>query len=341
MPATHCPVLDDFSVLMKQSTPVMRLRGFDVGESVVYVGLACLNPSGSVKDVMAWHMLRKARERGAIKSGDTILEVTTGNTGIAFAMLSALCGYKFVAVMPEHMSVERRQIMRAYGADVVLTPKEEDIPGALRRYRELAEELAPNVWLPDQFANEDNVEAHYLTTGENLARSLPERIDVFVAGVGTGGTFLGVSRRLREFWPECLGVVVEPAESAVLSGGEANLHGIQGIGEGFVPDLIKNNRDEIGEVAVVSTAEAEETARTLALKSGFFAGVSSGANIAAAVRYAKARPGCRVVTLIPDRGERYLNQGLFCCRPEDCACSRHRSVGGLFPNDSNPEECEQ
>jgi cysteine synthase A len=220
--------------------------------------------------------------------------------------------------MPEHMSVERRQIMRAYGAEVVLTPKEADMPGAIARYEELKRELAPNVWLPSQFANEDNVDAHYHTTGGNLLRALPERVDFFVAGVGTGGTLLGVAKRLREEFPHCQMVAIEPAESAVLNGGKPDLHGIQGIGEGFVPALIERHRAEIDHVETVSTAEAEETARQLALRAGIFAGISSGANVTVAQRIAKANPGVRVATLIPDRGERYLNQGLFGCSPRDC-----------------------
>jgi cysteine synthase A len=311
-------MLREFAILMEQSTPVIRLSGFDTGESVIYAGLPSLNPSGSVKDVMAFHMLRRAEERGEIKPGHTILEVTTGNTGIAFSMLASLCGYRFVAVMPEHMSIERRQIMKAYGAEVVLTPKEADMPGAIARYEELKRELAPNVWLPSQFANEDNVDAHYHTTGNNLLRSLPESVDFFVAGVGTGGTFLGVSKRLREEFPHCRMVAVEPAESAVLTGGKPNLHGIQGIGEGFIPELIERHRSEIDQVETVATAEAEEAARALALRSGIFAGISSGANVTVAQRLARQNPGTKVATLIPDRGERYLNQGLFGCASRDC-----------------------
>jgi len=315
-------MLRQFAILMEQSTPVIRLSGFPCGDAVIYAGLPNLNPSGSVKDVMAFHMLRRAEERGEIQPGYTILEVTTGNTGIAFSMLASLCGYRFVAVMPEHMSVERRQIMKAYGAEVVLTSKESDMPGAIARYEGLKRELAPNVWLPSQFANEDNVDSHYHTTGSNLLRALPEGVDFFVAGVGTGGTFLGVSRRLREEYPQCRMIAIEPAESAVLSGGAAGLHGIQGIGEGFIPALIERHRHEIDQVETVSTAEAEAMARQLALRSGIFAGVSAGANITVALRIAQQYPGARIATLIPDRGERYLNQGLFGCSPRDCESQR-------------------
>ena len=309
----------DFSTLMARTTPVVRLSGIDTGDSVIHVGLACHNPTGSVKDVMAWYMITQARERGQLRPGDTILEITTGNTGIAFAMLAATHGYRFVAVMPEHMSIERRQIMKAYGAEVVLTPAAEDMPGAIRKYTELKTALAPRVWLPNQFANEDNVTSHYLMTGENIAQQLSEPPDFFVAGMGTGGTLIGVARRLREKWPGCRVVGIEPEESAVLSGGEPRLHGIQGIGEGFVPEIIARHRREIDELATVSTAEAENHARLLARRCGLFAGVSSGANIAVALRYARQQPGARVLTLIPDRGERYLNQGLFGCSARDCS----------------------
>jgi cysteine synthase len=297
--------------LMRQTTPLVELSGLRPGSSRILAGLACLNPSGSVKDVMAWYMLTEAEKRGDVRPGMTILELTTGNTGIAFSMLSAAAGYRFIAVMPEHMSVERRQMMQALGARVVLTPKADDMPGAKRRYEELKLELGADVWLPDQFANEDNVRAHCSYTGESLLRQLKDPVDFFVAGMGTGGTFIGVAQRLRESYPACRMVGVEPVESAVLSGGTAGLHGIQGIGEGFVPEIIRRHRAEIDEVATVTTAEAEGFARRLALRCGLLAGVSAGANAAIALRLARQHPGCRVLTLIPDRGERYLNQGLF------------------------------
>ncbi len=298
-------------VLMRQTTPLVELAGLNPGRSSILAGLACLNPSGSVKDVMAWYMLTEAEKRGDARPGMTILELTTGNTGIAFSMLAAAGGYRFIAVMPEHMSLERRQMMKALGAEVVLTPKEEDMPGARRRYEELKRDLGPDVWLPDQFGNEDNARAHYLYTGDSLVRQLKAPVDFFVAGVGTGGTFVGVAQRLRDAYPACRMVAVEPAESAVLSGGRPSLHGIQGIGEGFVPEILQRHRSEIDEVATVTTAEAEDMARRLALQCGLLAGVSAGANATVALRLARKHPGCRVLTLIPDRGERYLSHGLF------------------------------
>ncbi len=310
-------MIRSLGALMRQTTPVVELEGLRPGSSRILAGLACLNPSGSVKDVMAWYMLAEAEKRGDVRPGMTILELTTGNTGIAFSMLAAAGGYRFVAVMPEHMSLERRQMMRAFGARIVLTPKGEDMPGAKRRYDELKQELGPDLWLPDQFGNEDNARAHYTYTGASLVRQLREPVDFFVAGMGTGGTFVGVAQRLRESFAACRMVGVEPAESAVLSGGTAGLHGIQGIGEGFVPEIIRRHRAEIDEVATVTTAEAEEQARQLALRCGLLAGVSAGANATVALRLAHQHPGCRVLTLIPDRGERYLNQGLFGCSTMD------------------------
>lgn len=309
--------------LMQQTTPVVELGGLRPAPSRVLAGLACLNPSGSVKDVMAWYMLTQAERRGEARPGMTILEMTTGNTGIAFSMLAAAAGYRFTAVMPEHMSLERRQMMRAFGAEVVLTPAAEDMAGALRRYEELKADLGERAWLPDQFGNEDNVRAHYAYTGESLARQVSGPVDFFVAGMGTGGTFIGVSQRLRERFPGCRMIGIEPAESAVLTGGAVGPHGIQGIGEGFVTEIIRRHRAEIDAVVTVATAEAEAQARELALQCGLLAGVSAGANVAVAMRLARQHPGCTVLTLIPDRGERYLNQGLFGCSAADCGhCDR-------------------
>lgn len=319
-------MLKDLANLIRDTAPLIKLSSIDVRPSAIYLALSSMNPTGSVKDVMAWYMLTEAEKRGDLKRGDTILEVTTGNTGIAFAMLSAVHGYRFVAIMPEHMSIERRQIMKAYGAEVVLTPKEEDIPGALRKYQELKEKLAPKVWLPDQFGNEDNLTAHYLTTGQNIVQQLPGPVDYFAAGCGTGGTLLGVAKRLREHCPQCRIVAIEPEESAVLSGGSPHIHGIQGIGEGFVPALLQRHRDLIDEIAVVSTPVAEEHSRRLARQCGIFAGVSAGANLAVALELARRQPGSRIVTIIPDRGERYLNQGLFGCSASACADMCNGSV---------------
>ena len=267
------------------------------------------NPSGSIKDVMALYMVSKAEERGLIKQGSKIIEVTTGNTGIAFSMVSALRGYKFTAVMPENMSVERRKIMEAFGAQIVLTPAAEDMKGAIERYKELAEEN-PDAWLPNQFANPHNVDAHREITGRSILEQINEKIDVFVAGVGTGGTLLGAAQALREEMPDVRVVAVEPHESAVMSGEEAGMHEIQGIGEGFIPDLVR--MDEIDQVIKVKSQDAKDFMKKLAHEEGLIVGISSGANVLAALQVSEEiGPGKTVVTILPDSGERYLSMNIF------------------------------
>lgn len=267
------------------------------------------NPSGSIKDVMALYMVKKAEERGLIKQGNEIIEVTTGNTGIAFAMVSALRGYKFTAVMPENMSIERRKIMEAFGAEIILTPAAEDMKGAIERYKELAEEN-PDAWLPNQFGNLDNVEAHREITGRSILEQINGKIDVFVAGVGTGGTLLGVAQALREVMPDVKIAAVEPYESAVMSGEEASIHEIQGIGEGFIPDLVC--MDEIDQVIKVKSQDAKDFMKEMAHQEGLLVGISSGANVLAALQVSEEiGPGKTVVTILPDSGERYLSMNIF------------------------------
>jgi cysteine synthase A len=267
------------------------------------------NPSGSIKDVMALYMVSKAEERGLIKPGSKIIEVTTGNTGIAFAMVSALRGYKFTAVMPENMSIERRKIMEAFGAQIVLTPAAEDMKGAIERYKELAE-ADPDAWLPNQFGNPHNVEAHREITGRSILEQINEKIDLFVAGVGTGGTLLGVAQALRKEMPDVRIAAVEPYESAVMSGEEARVHEIQGIGEGFIPDLVR--MDEIDQVIKVKSQDAKDFMKELAHQEGLLVGISSGANVLAALQVSEEiGPGKTVVTILPDSGERYLSMNIF------------------------------
>lgn len=267
------------------------------------------NPSGSIKDVMALYMVDKAEERGLIKQGSKIIEVTTGNTGIAFSMIAALKGYKFTAVMPENMSLERRRIMEAFGAQIVLTPAAEDMKGAIQRYKELAEEN-PDAWLPNQFANPHNVDAHREITGRSILEQLDEKIDVFVAGVGTGGTLLGAAQALRKEMPDVRVVAVEPYESAVMSGEEAGMHEIQGIGEGFIPDLVR--MDEIDQVIKIKSQDAKDFMKKLAHEEGLIVGISSGANVLAALQVSEEiGPGKTVVTILPDSGERYLSMNIF------------------------------
>lgn len=278
-------------------TPMIKIRK-------IHAKLETTNPSGSVKDRMADYMVKKAEQRGELKKGSRIIEVTSGNTGIAFSMISAIKGYKFTAVMPEHMSVERIKMIKAFGADVVLTPKKEDMNGAIRKYNELVRKY-PNAWLPNQFENQDNIDAHELGLGKEIIAQFKGRIDAFVAGIGTGGTLLGVARALKKEFPNAKIIGVEPAESAVLSGGKPGMHKIQGIGEGFIPKLVKDNMNMIDEVIAIKSSDAINMRKKLAEENGIFVGISSGANLLAAI---KARERYEnVITVLPDRGERYLS----------------------------------
>jgi cysteine synthase len=266
--------------------------------------LETTNPTGSVKDRMAWYMIRKAEERGELKQGMKIIEVTSGNTGIGFAMISAVKGYKFIAVMPESMSIERRRMMHAFGAEIVLTPAFEDMGGAVTKYNELVEKN-PDAWLPRQFENTDNLDAHQYGLGKEIIEQTKGQIDAFVAGIGTGGTLIGVARALKKVNPNVKIIGVEPAESAVLSGGSPGLHKIQGIGEGFIPKLVQENRDLIDEVIFVKSEDAINMSKELANRYGLLVEISSGANILAAKKLKKRFEN--VVTILPDRGERYLS----------------------------------
>lgn len=270
----------------------------------VFAKLETTNPTGSIKDRMAYHMVRKAEARGELKPGALIIEVTSGNTGISLAMIAAIRGFRFIAVMPDSMSVERRRMMTVFGAELVLTPGEQDMAGALAAYERLVRKH-PKAWRPCQFESRDNIEAHETGIGREIVEQTGGRIDAFVAGVGTGGTLLGVARALRKANPKARIIAVEPAESAVLSGRKPGLHKIQGIGEGFVPDLVQRYIGEIDDVIAVPSLDAIEMSGELALKHGLLVGVSSGANMIAALE--ARRKYRRVVTVLPDRGERYLS----------------------------------
>ena len=272
----------------------------------IYAKLETVNPSGSIKDRMAWYMVRKAEERGKLRQGMEIIEVTSGNTGIAFAMVSAVRGYKFTAIMPESMSIERVKMMKAFGANVVLTPAAEDMAGAVRRYKETVKGRK-NVWLPRQFENPDNIEAHRRGIGMEIIQQMDGKVDAFVAGIGTGGTLLGVAKAFIDAGIDAKIVGVEPAESAVLSGGKSGLHRIQGIGEGFIPKLVKDNIELIDEIVVIRSEDAIKMSKLLARKYGLLVGISSGANVLAAQRIKRKYGLKRVVTVLPDRGERYFS----------------------------------
>jgi len=291
------------------NTPVVELARINNTKSLILAKLEALNPSGSIKDVMALYMMDVAEKRGMLKPGSKIIEATSGNTGISFAMLALLKGCQFVAVMPEHMSKERRQMMQAFGAEVVLTPEKDGFPGALDRVEQLAKEIK-GVWLPRQFDNPDNIAAHREITAKRILKEVRDRIDVFVAGVGTGGTLMGVAEALRKVYPNVKIVAVEPAESAVMSGGKPASHLIQGIGSGFVPSLV--NMDFIDEVIKVKSNDAVAMTRRLMKEEGLMVGISSGANVLAALEVAqRLGKGKTIVTILPDRGERYLSMDLF------------------------------
>jgi cysteine synthase A len=291
------------------NTPIVKLAKLNNTKSTILAKLEALNPSGSIKDVMALYMTNVAEKKGILKPGNKIIEETSGNTGIAFAMIAALKGYKFVAVMPEHMSLERRQLIQAFGAEVVLTPEEKGFPGALERLEQLARENK-DAWLPKQFENRDNIAAHREITGQNILQAVGDKIDVFVAGVGTGGTLMGVAEALKRANREVKIVAVEPAESAVMIGEEPGSHIIQGIGPGFIPSLM--NMDLVDEVIKVKSDDAVAMARRLFKEEGLMVGISSGANVLAALEVAqKSGKGKNIVTILPDRGERYLSMNLF------------------------------
>jgi cysteine synthase A len=290
-------------------TPVVKLTKINDTASPILAKMEALNPSGSIKDVMALYMMEMAEKKGLLKSGGKIIEATSGNTGISFAMLAPLKGCKFIAVMPEHMSKERRQMMAAFGAEIVLTPEKDGFPGSIKKAEQLARENA-NAWLPRQFENPDNIAAHREITGKRILKEVKERIDAFVAGGGTWGTLMGVAEALRRAYPEVKIIGVEPAESAVVSGGKPKSHLIQGIGPGFIPSLL--NMDLVDEVIQVKSRDAVAMTRRLIKEEGLMVGISSGANVLAALEVARrlARGGT-IVTVLPDRGERYLSMDLF------------------------------
>lgn len=291
-------------------TPVIKLNSIvPEGSAEVYVKLEAFNPGSSVKDRIALRMIEDAEKAGTIKPGDTIVEPTSGNTGIGLAWVGAAKGYKVIIVMPETMSLERRKIIQAYGAELVLTPGSEGMKGAIAKAKEVAAEK--NGWVPLQFANPSNPAVHEATTGAEIIEAFgPKGLDAFVAGVGTGGTVSGVSHALKKANPDIKVYAVEADESAVLSGEKPGPHKIQGISAGFIPDTLDTKSYD--DVIRVTSDDAIVTSRNLGGKEGFLAGISSGAAIFAAIEKAKELgKGKKVLALLPDNGERYLSTSLY------------------------------
>ncbi len=289
-------------------TPIVKLnRLVDENSADVYLKLEYFNPGSSVKDRIALAMIETAEEQGVIKPGDTIIEPTSGNTGIGLAMIASAKGYRAILVMPETMSLERRNLLRAYGAELVLTPGPEGMKGAIAKAEELVEEHG--YFLPQQFKNPANPEVHKQTTGKEIADSF-DQLDAFIAGIGTGGTLTGAGSTLREKFPEIQIYAVEPKDSPVLSGGKPGPHKIQGIGAGFVPDVL--NTELYNGIIPVSNESAFEAARRSGREEGILAGISGGAAIYAALEVAKKLgKGKKVLAIVPDNGERYLSTPLY------------------------------
>ena len=295
------------------NTPLLELKGYNhenLLEATILAKLEYFNPAGSVKDRVAKAMIEDAERKGLIRRGSVIIEPTSGNTGIGLAAVCAARGYKIILTMPETMSIERRNLLSAYGAKLVLTDGEKGMSGAIEKAEELAKEI-PNSFIPSQFTNPANPAAHYDTTGPEIWRDTEGNVDIFVAGVGTGGTISGTGKYLKEKNPKIKVVAVEPYDSPVLSGGNPGPHGLQGIGAGFVPEALDTSVYD--EIITIKTSEAYAAGKALAQSEGILVGISSGAALYAATKLAM-RPqnrGKNIVVLMPDTGERYMSTPMF------------------------------
>ena len=306
------------------NTPFQALDvSFGESRYRVFVKLEFMNPSGSIKDRIAKYMIEQAEQKGRLKPGYTIVEATSGNTGIALSMVGAAKGYKVLIVMPEHMTGERIKIMTNFGANLCLTPKDQGFEGAVARARKIAES-GDRFFLTNQFANSDNTAAHYFCTGREIIEQMTGDIDAFVAGVGTGGTLMGIGKALREKKPNVHLVAVEPEESAVLSGHAATGdHKIAGIGDGFIPEIF--HMDFIDEIITIKSDEAVNMAQILSSQFGLMVGISSGANVLGSIRVLdKIGHDRNVVTVLPDRAERYFSTDLYLSNQTKVKqCSKH------------------
>lgn len=291
------------------NTPHLKLNRL-FGASEVWIKLERANPGASIKDRIALAMIEDAEKSGALKKGMTIIEPTSGNTGIGLAMVSAVKGYKLLLVMPESMTVERRKVMAAYGATFDLTPREKGMKGAIARAQELKDQT-PNSWMPMQFDNKANVAIHEKTTAQEILKDFPDGIDALITGIGTGGHITGVAKVLKQKFPQMKVFAVEPADSAVLSGGAPGPHPLQGIGAGFIPSIV--DQSLLDGIITITKDEAFAMAKRSAQEEGLFVGISSGASLAAvAKKLPELKAGARVLTFCYDTGERYLSmEGLF------------------------------
>lgn len=301
-------VANDITSLIGE-TPIVKLNNIaDENSADIYVKLEFMNPGSSVKDRIAIAMVEAAEKSGELKAGDTIIEPTSGNTGIGLAMVAAAKGYKAVLVMPDTMSQERRNLLRAYGAELVLTPGADGMKGAIRKAEEL--KAAHGYFMPQQFDNEANPAIHAATTGKEIVSQMKDGLDAFVSGIGTGGTITGAGKVLKENFSDIKLYAVEPKDSAVLSGESPAPHKIQGIGAGFIPTVLDTAIYD--GVVQIENEEAFETSRKVATTNGILGGISSGAAIAAAVKVAKELgKGKKVLAILPDNGERYLSTALY------------------------------
>lgn len=294
-------------------TPLLELTHIEKEYNLaakILVKLEYFNPAGSVKDRIAKQMIEEAEAAGTLKPDSVIVEPTSGNTGIGLAMIAQTKGYKSIIVMPESMSIERRKLMKAYGAELVLTPAAEGMKGAIAKAKEIVENT-PNAWTPGQFTNQANVHAHYKTTGPEIWQDTDGNVDMLIAGVGTGGTITGTGTYLKEQNPQLEVIAVEPADSPVLAGGKPGAHKIQGIGAGFVPDVL--NQNIYDRIVHVTNENAIESGKLISKKEGVLVGISSGAAVWTAIQEAKREEnaGKTIVAILPDSGDRYLSTPLF------------------------------